>query len=119
MSKLAAEHRLVNKLGKQITSTLLIVSLLGIVLSSCASLLSGHERFVLYNNSKVGRNFDKEDRGTSIQKYADSRALPNGNIEYGYKWRRTCYVYYEVDPETRIIVDWRWEGSQGYCVHGG
>lgn len=116
MSKLATEHRFVNRLGKQITSTLLIAGLLGTVLLSCHSLLSGHERFVLYNNSKIGRNFDKENYGTRIQEYADSRFLPNGNVEYGFKWKAKCRVYYEVNPETRIIVNWRWEGSQRYCV---
>ena len=116
LNKLVAERKFADRFGKQIGGMLLAVSLFGIVLSSCGSLPS-HEIFVQYNDSRVGRNFDKENRSTSVKGYVDGRFLPNGNVEYGFKWRATCRVYYEVNPETRIIVDWRWEGT--VCVLGG
>ena len=96
----------------------LFVIVLPVVLLSCAS-VGNHEAFINYHENRVGRNFDQLPRQFNINEYTDSTFLSNGNVEYGLIWKSKCHVYYEVDPETRIILDWRWEGSQGYCTLSG
>ena len=96
----------------------LLASLLSVAVLSCANVAS-HEAFISCHENRVGRNFDQLPRQFDINEYADSRFLSNGNVEYGLLWLGKCRVYYEVNPETRIIVDWRWEGIIGYCVLGG
>ena len=96
----------------------LVASLLALALLSCA-LPPNHETFVSHRNHEVGLKMEDVRSSTSIKSYADSRFLSNGNVEYGFKYRRTCRVYYEVNPETRIIVGWRWEGLRQHCVIGG
>ena len=116
MIKITVGHESVSKPNDKVCGAASIVVLTSVVLFSCA-LVASHEAFINRHDNRVGRNFDKLPYRTSINEYADSRFLPNGNVEYGFKWGAKCRVYYEVDPETRIIVNWRWEGT--VCVVGG
>jgi hypothetical protein len=54
-----------------------------------------------------------------IKAYPDdllvSRKLSNGNIENEYRYRGTCRYFYEFDPSTKIILRWRFEGSESDC----
>jgi hypothetical protein len=45
----------------------------------------------------------------------NSKTLFNGNIENQYRYRGTCRYFFEVDPKTRKIVGWRFEGSERDC----
>ena len=65
------------------------------------------------------------DRGMSIDNEwvrsvyggpVESRRLPNGNIENKYKQRGTCRVFREFNPDTRMIVRWRFEGKTEDCT---
>lgn len=87
------------------------------VLFSCTSPPT-HERFVRHRNDEVGIKLENLYPSTSVKHYIAGRILPNGNIEYGFKHSRTCRIYYQVDPETRVIVGWRWEGLREHCVVG-
>lgn len=44
-----------------------------------------------------------------------SRELPNGNVETNFSWRKHCPVFFEINPATRIIVGWRFEGNERDC----
>ena len=95
----------------------LVMVLLSMAVLSCATVAS-HEAFISRHDNRIGRNFDKLFHyRNSMTHYVDSRFLPNGNVEYGFIWGEKCRVYYEVNPETRIIIDWRWKGTA--CVLGG
>ena len=110
------EYNSICKLSGRAYGMALAMALLSVAVLSCANVVS-HEAFISRHDNKVGRNFDQLPYRTSINEYADSRFLPNGNVEYGFIWGTKCRVYYEVDPETRIIVNWRWEGTA--CVVSG
>lgn len=79
-----------------------------------------HEAFKVMYSRQVGLNADDPDRSW-LARYPediiDKRVLPNGNTEVEFApthWPH-CRVFYEVDPETRIIVGWRFEGSKQDC----
>ena len=106
------------RLDGRTRNAMLIAGLLSIVLLSCGGHLS-HENFLTFAGRHVGSNMEEVNPTTRVTGYVDGRILANGNSEYGFKYWKTCRVYYEVDPETRIIVDWRWEGLRKDCVAGG
>lgn len=93
----------------------LFVGLLVVLFSGC---LSPHENFKLCMGANVGRKINGSDRSHwAIPEYfVGSKSLPNGNIENEYKYIRTCRYFFEYDPETRIIVNWRFEGKESDCV---
>ena len=43
-------------------------------------------------------------------------ALSKGHMEYGYRHRRSCNYFLEVDPVTTRIVGTRFEGETTDCV---
>lgn len=111
------DHEFISESDNRWCGMALALALLSVALFSCAHVAS-HEAFLSMHNNRVGRNFDKLVYHIyHINRYADSRFLPNGNVEYGFRWGVKCRVYYEVSPETRRIVNWRWEGTA--CVVGG
>ena len=77
-----------------------------------------------YNNfnkiysHQVGKSLDAS--SLYERRKIGSRTLPSGNIETEYlhgKGRRgICRVFYEIDPKTRIIVGWRYEGDEKACA---
>ncbi len=90
--------------------------LLVAVLTSCAcGSLSPHKNFKTHMSSTVGKRISdpgtwaREDRGVSVQ------ALENGNEEYKYMFRRSCFYFFEVEKSTEVIVSWRFEGSEKDC----
>ena len=113
---MTVDHEFISKSNNRWCGMALTVALLSAVLFSCATVAS-HEAFLSYHENRIGRNFDKLVYYTGITRYADGRFLLNGNVEYGFKWGAKCRVYYEVNSETRIIINWRWEGT--VCVLGG
>ena len=84
--------------------------------------LDSHANFKNHWNSEVGRHtYDKDAYMTRYGKAPlDTTRLPNGNIEEKYaagiwRWGGPCYVYLEIQPETKRIVGWRYEGSKESC----
>ncbi len=91
----------------------LLACLLVLTLSSC---ISPHENFKDHMQVNVGRSIDNTRSWVRPDRYLGNTVLENGNIENEYKYIRTCRYFFEYDPETRIIVNWRFEGEESDCV---
>lgn len=92
------------------------VALMLLLLPSCSS-VTPHENFKAHMSHNVGMRID-ESRGDNwaIQKYLVNTVWhSNGNVENEYEFRGTCRYFFEFDPKTRIIVGWRFEGSEHDC----
>ena len=75
-----------------------------------------HKGFILLNQKRIGQSIDQYDEIYGSGKI-ESRELPNGNIENTYAYYLDgCIKFYEFDPETRIIVNFRFEGPKHRCV---
>ncbi len=85
--------------------------------AGCAT-TSPHENFKAHLYQKVGMSLDE------IPPYwwpyeedlIDSNVLANGNLRNRYKYRGTCVYIYEINPQTRIIVDAGFEGKETDCI---
>ena len=87
------------------------------LLAGCVSSVTPHENFVAHGNHNIGSTIDRpRDVGSTNPDYLlTSRTLPNGNVENTYRGRGTCRSFYEFDPRTRIILGFRWEGTEQDC----
>lgn len=91
-------------------------------LSACSSMFQPpvdvpHENFKLLMKNKIGMKYDDPPDFTGIdtEQFISSNALLNGNMENGYRYRRSCVYFLEIDPDTHKIVGWRFEGSTSDC----
>lgn len=105
-------------MNRQRVRTFLAVVLLLMSLSACISSVTPHENFKSLMAHNVGSSIDNPNvaGSTYYKSLVGSNSLPNGNIENKYRDRGTCRYFFEFDPETRIIVSWRFEGSEKDCV---
>jgi len=96
---------------------LFISGLLVLMLSFCST-LTPHENFKAHMEFNVGSSIDKpREPSIALPKYLlGFRVLPHGNTENEYRHVRACRYFFEFNPETRIIVGWRFEGSDKDCV---
>lgn len=100
-------------------STLVMCAML---ITSCAIGISWpHENFKEIYGGNVGKNIDDPSvlAGGYPKEKVGSRNMVNGNMEISYRLKNpwgVCYLFYEVDPKTRVIVDWRYEGANETCV---
>ncbi len=88
-------------------------------LASCAvSCTEPHEMYKQSMSSNVGRSIEKVRMwlDNTPERLVGSRNLQNGNIENEYRYRRSCRTFFEFDPNTRIIVRWRFEGLKEDCI---
>lgn len=83
-----------------------------------ACIMSPHANFRAHLSSEVGRAVDGPNRAVWAvdERLQRSSVLPNGNMENEYKYRGTCRYFFEYDPETRVIVRWRFTGDKKDCV---
>lgn len=44
------------------------------------------------------------------------KTMSNGNVEYRYRYLRSCQYMFEVEPKSRVIVNARYEGKEFDCV---
>ena len=87
-----------------------------VIVSSCA-VLSSHENFKGHMSGNVGKIIDGPSTlWVKSDRYVATRQLSNGNAENEYRLRGTCRYFFEFNPETRVIVGWRFEGSENDCV---
>lgn len=95
---------------------MIVVALMLISVSSCSS-MTPHENFKSLMSHNVGSSIDMPRvAGSARAEYLlGSKILPNGNIENQYRGRGTCRVFFEFDPITSIIVNWRFEGGERDC----
>jgi hypothetical protein len=90
--------------------------LLSVSLLACSS-ISPHENFLQGLHSKIGQNIDSlSPYWTHQEDLIDTTRLPNGDVEYRYKYFGTCRYIFEVNPSTHIIVGARFEGKDSDCV---
>ena len=103
-------------------SILLSLWLLLPALVSCTTSTTPHENFKLHMQYEIGKKAN--DPNTSIVRYpqlvTEKNILLNGNFEVGFAIsagvRGDCVAFFEIDKETNVIVDWRYEGSKENCV---
>ena len=93
------------------------------LLASLASCAVGcgdrHEVYKKNMSRNVGSTIDKPRFSGSAapQALVASRRLSNGNIENEYRYFIPgCRTFFEFDPKTRIIVNWRFEGRKEDCI---
>jgi hypothetical protein len=82
---------------------------------SCAS-LDPYENFKSHLQAEVGENIDDAPSYShrAQPNSISTNPLQNGNIEYHYEYKNfqgICRYVFEVDPKTRKIVDWRYDGE--------
>ena len=64
----------------------------------------------------IGKNIDdSRTNWVRSELLIESTVLPSGNIENNYRFRNSCQYYFEIEPESRIIVGWRDEGREADC----
>lgn len=104
-------------MNRFIGSVMVVVGLILLAPPSCGS-MTPHENFKAHMASNVGSLIDNpREPGVALDKYLlGSRILPNGNIENEYQDRGSCHYFFEFDPKTRIIIGWRFEGSERDCA---
>lgn len=93
-----------------------------IVISGCSiGARLPHENFREVYGGKVGKSIDDPSLlvGNYPKREVGSRTLSNGNLEKGFDMENPwghCRIYYEVNPQSRIIIAWRFEGSDEACA---
>ncbi len=104
------------RLARSVGGVMVAVALMLFSLPSCSS-VTPHENFKSHMQFNVGKRADDPSSYLSRypQRIAGSRTLANGNIETEYRRSDTCRVFFEIDDKTRIIVGWRFEGSERDC----
>lgn len=86
------------------------------MVSSCSA-LSPHENFKGHMSGNVGKKIGGPSTlWVKPDRYIGAKQLPNGNTENEYKLRGTCRYFFEFEPETHIIVGWRFAGSEQDCA---
>lgn len=96
----------------------LVFIVISLMEASCIGAGWPHQNFMEIYDHQVGKTID--DPSSYIARYPQeivgSRDLPNGNKEIEFlRSASECRVFFEVDPHTRKIVGWRYEGSDETC----
>ncbi len=101
---------------------LLLIFFVPITACASYSLEARHEAFKTMYGSQVGLKADDPDNSW-LARYPQNviarHRLPNGNIEIEYRARtavRGCRVFYELQANSRVIVGWRFKGSEEDCT---
>lgn len=93
---------------------LLIVTILASY--GCGSFMSPHENFKSHMSSVVGEKISTPSNWAQKDRLVSISFLRNGNEEYKYRFRDTCFYFFEVKKNTEVVVGWRFEGSEDDCV---
>jgi len=76
---------------------------------------SPHQTFLIFYGGYVGKPVRELSYGWPQP--ISVKQLPNGSIEREYWLRKgACRFFYEYDPNTEIIIRWRYEGGEENCV---
>ena len=91
--------------------------LLVLILASCScSHERYHESFKAHMSRNVGKRIsDPHTLWIQEDRYVSAHALENGNMEHKYRFRGSCFYFFEVEKDTEVIVSWRFEGSKNDC----
>lgn len=88
------------------------------ILDGCAFFAgSPHQNFVDHLNATVGKSIDEIPpyQLPHPEDLLESKLLGNGNTENKYKYRGTCRYILEINPQSRKIVNARYEGKDEDC----
>ena len=96
------------------TRLLLVVFVM--VVYGCGSFSSPHENFKSHMSSTVGKTISDPGTWAQGERLVSAQALENGNEEYKYEFRGSCFYFFEVETGTGVIVGWRFEGSEIDCA---
>jgi len=86
-----------------------------LMLSSCST-ITPHENFKAHMEYNVGKNIGLPQKWMGIDRYVGSKTLQNGNVENEYKLLGACRYFFEINPASKIIVSWRFEGGKKDCA---
>lgn len=88
------------------------------LLSSGCHAITAHENFNMILGQSVGKSIDAPPTLTNAysRRLLRSDILENGNVENEYRYRGSCRYFYEIDPKTRLIVGFRFVGSEADCA---
>lgn len=102
------------RVAQVVDSMMVAVILMFLSLPSCSS-VTPHENFKDHMSHTVGKRINDPRTWARPDRYIGSKVLQNGNTENEYQFHGSCHYFFEYDPETRIIVGWRFEGSERDC----
>jgi hypothetical protein len=101
---------------------IIAICVLVVFLSSCSSLFEppvnpAHANFERIMKSKIGKKYDDPPNfAGNPEQLVSSITQLNGNMVNGYRLNPSCIYYFEINPDTRKIVGWRYTGSKQDCV---
>jgi hypothetical protein len=84
-----------------------------VAVSSCAG-VTPQENYAHAIRMSIGSKID-DFYNLVTKRPLSERVLPNGSVEYKYRYAGDCVETYEVDPQTRIIRNASYEGSAKWC----
>jgi hypothetical protein len=92
-----------------------MLALLFVLTTSCLS-LDPYKNFEVHLQREIGESIDdvRSPSWSYRPELISTKSLPNGNLEYRYafeNYRGICRYAFEVDPATRRIVAWRYDGE--------
>lgn len=93
---------------------------LALLLAAACATAPEHENFKRVMARQIGKSIDDSDAYPVFYKLrqTSSKPLPNGNQQQQYAAGRNgrCQLNFDVDPLTRQIVGWSFDGSERDCV---
>jgi hypothetical protein len=85
-------------------------------IASCVTSVTPHDNFKNSLPLTVGTSIDLPRTNINPELLLSTRFLPNGNIEYRYRYLGDCVQKFEVNPKNKIIVRADFEGSETSCI---
>ena len=68
-------------------------------------------------NVNIGKVFNSDAMTWGGEKYlVRAQTLPGGKVEREYRLYGECKYFFEIDPATKIVASWRYEGSEKDCA---
>lgn len=90
-------------------------------LEGCLPRVTPHENFLEHLNSFLNKDIDMVPK-YELPPFVESNVLENGNFEYMYKHQgpkadqRPCVWFLEINPKTRLVKRFRYEGKDSDCT---
>jgi hypothetical protein len=80
----------------------------------CMGYPASHKTFANQSTYWVGKSIQnlRRSSGPSL----GTKDLVNGHIEEGWVRGYRCREFFEYDPQTNMIIGWRFEGSTTDCI---
>jgi len=105
-----------------VCGNLVIILFLALPILGCTSYTpeARHKGFKNLYGFQVGKKIEDSWLMRYPESVIGSRTLPNGHTETEFQPSTIgsggCRVFYEIDPVTNVIVNWRFEGTEQDCA---